>query len=101
MTDLNILKKVTLTDEQQTAVNKVETALREARELGVEFITPVDSMETVFAINGNNVDDWISAPGNEREEKEFQLAHFDDLSRVGDNPIGLVLNDDGPYVKLK
>ena len=101
MTDLNILKKVTLTDEQQTAVNKIETALREARELGVEFITPVDSMETVFAINGSNVDDWISAPGNEREEREFQLAHFDDLYRVGDNPIGLVLNDDGPYVKLK
>lgn len=101
MTDINILKKVMLTEEQQTAVNKIEAALKEARELGVEFITPVDAMETVFAINGSNVDDWMSAPGNEREEREYKLAHFDDLYRVGDNPIGLVLNDDGPYVKTK
>lgn len=101
MTDLNILKKVTLTDEQYAAINKVEAALREARELGVEFITPLDSMETVYAINGNNVDDWISGLGNEREASEFKLAHFDDLYQVGDNPIGLVLNYDGPYVKLK
>lgn len=101
MTDLNILKKVALTDEQYAAINKVEAALREARELGVEFITPLDSMETVYAINGNNVDDWISELGNKRETSEFKLVHFDDLYQVGDNPIGLILNDDGPYVKLK
>jgi hypothetical protein len=101
MTDLNILKKVTLTDEQYAAIDKVKAALREAIELGVEFITPLDSMETVYAINGGNVDDWISEPGNKREASEFKLAHFNDLYKVGDNPIGLVLNDDGPYVKLK
>ena len=101
MTDLNILKKVTLTDEQYAAIDKVKAALREAIELGVEFITPLDSMETVYAINGGNVDDWISEPGNKREASEFKLAHFNDLHKVGDNPIGLVLNNDGPYVKLK